>query len=135
MNAVRDANFIPATAESILDFLSGYCVHNAGHNHSYIIQALKDEMDKRGPGMLQSHVPEIAGELARRLCQLAGGGLEKFISAAAAVKVWRPRLVFARHHGPRRDSLYEKQFSRTYSWRAFADERSLLAPGVWATSR
>src|ERR1700721_4412582 len=35
----------------ILDFLSGYCVHNAGHNHPYIIQALKDEMDKWGRGM------------------------------------------------------------------------------------
>jgi ornithine--oxo-acid transaminase len=26
----------------ILDFLSGYCVHNTGHNHPYIVQALKD---------------------------------------------------------------------------------------------
>src|ERR1039458_2789669 len=43
----------------ILDFLSGYCVHNAGHNHPDIIQALKDEMDRSGPAMLQSHVPEI----------------------------------------------------------------------------
>src|ERR1017187_5724381 len=44
----------------ILDFLSGYCVHNTGHNHPDIIQALKDEMDRGGPAMLQSHVPEIA---------------------------------------------------------------------------
>src|SRR6202162_6641682 len=61
----------------ILDFLSGYCVHNTGHNHPYIIRALKDEMDRCGPAMLQSHVPEIAGDLARRLCELAGGELEK----------------------------------------------------------
>src|ERR1700722_8810077 len=59
----------------ILDFLSGYCVHNTGHNHPYIIQALKDELDQRGPVMLQSHVPELAGQLAKRLCDLAGGGL------------------------------------------------------------
>ena len=26
----------------ILDFLSGYCVHNAGHNHPAIIAALKE---------------------------------------------------------------------------------------------
>ena len=52
-------------------------MHNAGHNHPYIIQEVKDELDKRGPGMLQSHVPEIAGELAERLCALAGGGLKK----------------------------------------------------------
>src|ERR1700690_2888690 len=51
----------------IVDFLSGYCVHNAGHNHPEIIQALKDELDRRGPAMLQSHVPELAGELASKL--------------------------------------------------------------------
>ena len=78
----------------ILDFLSGYGVHNARPQPFYIIQALREEMDKRGPGMLQSHVPEIAGDLARRLCQLAGGGSKKSISAAAAAKVWKPRSSF-----------------------------------------
>jgi ornithine--oxo-acid transaminase len=28
----------------ILDFLSGYCVHNAGHNHPDIIEAIQDEL-------------------------------------------------------------------------------------------
>src|SRR3984957_19354966 len=51
----------------ILDFLSGYCVHNTGHNHPDIVEALKHELDKHGPAMLQSHVPAIAGELAERL--------------------------------------------------------------------
>src|SRR5271169_4275506 len=37
----------------ILDFLSGYCVHNAGHNHPSILNAVKDELDKSGPKMLQ----------------------------------------------------------------------------------
>ena len=35
----------------ILDFLSGYCVHNIGHSHPYVIRALKDEMDTCGPAM------------------------------------------------------------------------------------
>ena len=48
----------------ILDFLSGYCVHNTGHNHPHIVQALRDELEVRGPVMLQSHVSELAGELA-----------------------------------------------------------------------
>ena len=61
----------------VLDYLSGYCVYNVGHNHPYVIQALTDEMDRCGPAMLQSHVPELAGELARRLCALAGGELRK----------------------------------------------------------
>ena len=51
----------------ILDFLSGYCVHNAGHNHPRIVAALHDELDRNGPGMLQSHVANHAGELAGRL--------------------------------------------------------------------
>src|ERR1039457_1460144 len=29
----------------ILDFLSGYCVHNTGHNHPAVIAALRDEME------------------------------------------------------------------------------------------
>src|SRR5580700_6575308 len=60
----------------ILDFLSGYCVHNAGHNHPYIIQALKEEMEKLGSRDVEGQCAEIAGELARRLCELAGGDLE-----------------------------------------------------------
>src|ERR1019366_6604633 len=40
----------------ILDFLSGYCVHNAGHNHPRIVQAIQDELGRNGAGMLQSHV-------------------------------------------------------------------------------
>src|SRR5260370_24076606 len=69
--------FFTKDARRVLDFLSSYCVHNAGHNHPYIIQALKDEMDRGGPAIMQSNVPEIAGDLARRLCELAGGELEK----------------------------------------------------------
>ena len=61
----------------ILDFLSGYCGHNTGHNHPAIVKALKDELDKSGPAMLQSHIPELAGELAERLCRLSGSGLTK----------------------------------------------------------
>jgi len=80
----------------LLDFLSGYCVHNAGHNHPYIIQALKDEMDKCGPAMLQSHVPEIAGELAKRLCQLAGGGLEKVYFGSSGSEGVEAAIKFAR---------------------------------------
>src|SRR5271170_1303192 len=51
---------------NILDFNSGYCVHNIGHNHPRVVAALKDELDKAGPAMLQSHVSDLAGELAAR---------------------------------------------------------------------
>jgi ornithine--oxo-acid transaminase len=80
-----------ADGRTILDFLSGYGVHNAGHNHPRIIAALKQELDRRGPAMLQSHVPNMAGELAARLSKLAGGDLQKVFFAAQAARVWRRR--------------------------------------------
>src|SRR5581483_8465145 len=80
-----DADYTDCRAEKlrttdgrlILDFLSGYCVYNAGHNHPAIVQALHRELDSNGPSMLQSHVPATAGELAARLCTQAGGRLSK----------------------------------------------------------
>jgi ornithine--oxo-acid transaminase len=92
----------------ILDFLSGYCVHNTGHNHPYIIEALKDEMDKCGPAMLQSHVPEIAGELARRLCELAGGRLEKVYFGSSGSEGVEAAIKFARATTGRAGILYAK---------------------------
>jgi ornithine--oxo-acid transaminase len=92
----------------VLDFLSGYCVHNTGHNHPYIIQALKDEMDKCGPAMLQSHVPEIAGELARRLCELAGGDLEKVYFGSSGSEGVEAAIKFARATTGRTGIVYAK---------------------------
>src|SRR5258707_8630739 len=91
----------------ILDFFSGYCVHNTGHNH-HIVQALKDELDKSGPAMLQSHVPEIAGELAKRLSQLAGGGLEKVYFGSSGSEGVEPAIKFARAPTSRAGIVYAK---------------------------
>src|SRR5664279_554570 len=66
-----------ADGRRILDFLSGYCVHNTGHNHPAIVVALQAELERCGPVMLQSHVPELAAELAQRLVERAGGRLER----------------------------------------------------------
>ena len=38
----------------ILDFLSGYSVHNAGHNHPAIVAALKEELDRSGREVVQA---------------------------------------------------------------------------------
>lgn len=92
----------------ILDFLSGYCVHNTGHNHPYIVQALKDELDKSGPAMLQSHVPEIAGELAQRLCKLAGGGLEKVYFCSSGSEGVEAAIKFARATTGRTGIVYAR---------------------------
>ena len=88
----------------ILDYLSGYCVHNIGHNHPYVIQALKDEMDRCGPAMLQSHVPELAGDLAERLCTLAGGNLAKVFFGSSGSEGVEAAIKFARA-ATRRSSL------------------------------
>ena len=85
-----------ADGRRILDYLSGYCVHNIGHNHPYVIQALKDEMDRCGPAMLQSHVPELAGDLARRLCNLAGGELRKVFFGSSGSEGVEAAIKFAR---------------------------------------
>ncbi|MBZ5664859.1 MAG: aspartate aminotransferase family protein [Acidobacteriia bacterium] len=91
-----------------LDFLSGYCVHNAGHNHPDIIQALKDEMDRCGPAMLQSHVPEIAGELARQLCERAGGEVEKVFFGSSGSEGVEAAIKFARATTGRAGIVYAK---------------------------
>jgi ornithine--oxo-acid transaminase len=89
-----------------LDFLSGYCVHNTGHNHPYIIEALKQELDRSGPAMLQSHVPELAGELAQRLCALAGGGLTKAFFCSSGSEGVEAAIKFARATTKRAGLLY-----------------------------
>jgi ornithine--oxo-acid transaminase len=85
-----------ANGDVILDFLSGYCVHNTGHNHPAIIEALHAELDRCGPVMLQSHVPDLAGELARRLCQLAGGNLQKAFFACSGSEGVEAAIKFSR---------------------------------------
>lgn len=90
----------------VLDFLSGYCVHNLGHNHPAILQAIKDELDRCGPAMLQSHVPERAGELATRLCQSAGGNLTKVFFCSSGSEGIEAAIKFARAHTRRNGLLY-----------------------------
>jgi len=80
----------------ILDFLSGYCVHNAGHNHPRIIAELKEELDRKGPAMLQSHVPELAGKLAAKLCARAGGRLKKAFFCSSGSEGVEAAIKFAR---------------------------------------
>jgi len=90
----------------ILDFLSGYCVHNAGHNHPGIIEALKEELDQCGPAMMQSHVPELAGELAEKLCSRAGGRLKKAFFCSSGSEGIEAAIKFSRAHTGRTGLLY-----------------------------
>jgi ornithine--oxo-acid transaminase len=111
----------------ILDFLSGYCVHNAGHNHPYIVQALKGELDRNGPAMLQSHVPELAGELARRLCALAAGGLRKVYFGSSGSEGVEASIKFARATTGRSGIVYAKNSFHGLTAGALA----LMDSGFW----
>src|SRR5471032_2795508 len=79
-----------------LDCLSGYCVYNVGHNHPALIAALTEELARCGPAMLQSHVPELAGELASRLCSLAGGRVNKVFFPSSGSEGVEAAIKFAR---------------------------------------
>jgi len=90
----------------ILDFLSGYCVHNVGHNHPEVIGAIREELESCGPAMIQTHVAERAGELGARLCQLAGGGLTKVFFGSSGSEGVEAAIKFARAHTGRTGLLY-----------------------------
>ena len=82
----------------ILDFLSGYCVHNVGHNHPKVVGALQRELERNGPAMIQTHVADLAGELAEKLCQRAGGRLAKAFFASSGSEGVEAAIKFARAH-------------------------------------
>jgi len=79
-----------------LDFLSGYCVHNIGHNHPWTVDRLHEELARCGSAMLRSHVPDLAGDLTKRLCDLAGGKLRKAFSACSGSEGARSAIKFSR---------------------------------------
>lgn len=89
-----------------LDFLSGYCVHNTGHNHPVVIDAIREELERCGPAMIQSHVPELAGELAEKLCQRAGGKLSKVFFCSSGSEGVEAAIKFSRAHTGRSGLLY-----------------------------
>jgi ornithine--oxo-acid transaminase len=98
------AELFTTDGRRILDFLSGYCVHNTGHNHPAIVAALKEELDRSGPAMLQSHVPELAAQLAHRLSTLAGRRLERVFFCSSGSEGVETAIKFARAY-TRRDGL------------------------------
>jgi ornithine--oxo-acid transaminase len=100
------AELFQSDGKRVLDFLSGYCVHNTGHNHPRIIAALKEELDRSGPVMLQSNVPELAGELAMRLCESAGGRLKKAHFTSSGSEGVEAAIKFARAQTGRAGLLY-----------------------------
>lgn len=100
------AELLTSDGRRIIDFLSGYCVHNVGHNHPRIVAALQDELLRAGPAMLQSHVSETAGKLAARLCARAGGKLNKVFFCSSGSEGIEAAIKFSRAHTSRAGLLY-----------------------------
>jgi ornithine--oxo-acid transaminase len=80
------------------DFLSGYCVQNVGHNNPVVADAIRDELEKQGPLILQSLVPHHAALLAERLTTLAGGRLERLTYTNTGSEGVETAMKFARVH-------------------------------------
>jgi len=95
-----------ADGRRILDFLSGYCVHNVGHNHPAVIAAVREELESCGPAMIQPHVAERAGELGEKLCERAGGRLTKAFFASSGSEGVEAAIKFARARTRRAGLLY-----------------------------
>jgi len=95
-----------ADGRRILDFLSGYGVHNVGHNHPAVIAAIREELESCGPAMIQTHVAERAGELGEKLCQRAGGRLTKVFFASSGSEGVEAAIKFSRAHTGRAGLLY-----------------------------
>jgi ornithine--oxo-acid transaminase len=92
------AELYTSDGRRIIDFLSGYCVHNVGHNHPDVVEALQNELARCGPAMIQTHVADLAGELAERLCARAGGRLRKVFFASSGSEGVEAAIKFARAH-------------------------------------
>jgi hypothetical protein len=97
----------------ILDFLSGYCVHNTGHNHPRIVSALVEELTRSGPAMLQSNVAENAGTLVAKLTSRVGGELEKVFFCSSGSEGVESAIKFARAHTRRNGIVYAHERSIT----------------------
>ncbi len=111
----------------ILDFNSGYCVHNAGHNHPRIKAAIKAELDSDGPAMLQSNVCDLAGALAARLCGRAGGRLTKAFFGSSGSEGVETAIKFARANTGRTGLLSARGSFHGLTCGAL----SLMSDGFW----
>jgi ornithine--oxo-acid transaminase len=99
------AELLTCEGRRILDFLSGYCVHNVGHNHPDVVAALQAELAGSGPAMIQTHVADLAGELAEKLCERAGGRLQRAFFCSSGSEGVEAAIKFARAHTKRNGIL------------------------------
>jgi ornithine--oxo-acid transaminase len=121
------AELFTSDGRCIVDFLSGYCVHNVGHNHPDVVSALQCELERCGPAMIQTHVADLAGELAHKLCHRAGGRLSKAFFASSGSEGVEAAIKFARAHTRRNGILAADHAFHGLTCGAL----SLMSDGFW----
>jgi ornithine--oxo-acid transaminase len=97
-----------ADGRTILDCLSGHCIHNVGHNHPFVVAELVAELQSQSPSMLQSNVVKAAGTLAQMLCEHAGGKVSKVFFCNSDSEGVEAVIKFARAHTGRTDLVYAR---------------------------
>ena len=121
------AELFTTDGRRIVDFLSGYCVHNVGHNHPDVVRALQEELARCGPAMIQTHVADIAAELADKLCARAGGRLTKAFFASSGSEGVEAAIKFARAHTRRAGILAAEHAFHGLT----CGSLSLMSDGFW----
>jgi ornithine--oxo-acid transaminase len=121
------AELFTAEGRCILDFLSGYCVHNVGHNHPDVVRALQAELERCGPAMIQTHVADLAGQLAEKLCARAGGRLSKALFTSSGSEGVEAAIKFARARTRRPGILSAEHAFHGLTCGAL----SLMSDGFW----
>src|SRR5215472_2056805 len=121
------AELFKTDGRRIVDFLSGYCVHNVGHNHPDVVRALQEELARCGPAMIQTHVADIAAELADKLCARAGGRLTKAFFASSGSEGVEAAIKFARAHTRRAGILAAEHAFHGLT----CGSLSLMSDGFW----
>jgi ornithine--oxo-acid transaminase len=115
---------------TILDCLSGYCVHNIGHNHPHVVSELVAELQSQSTSMIRSSVVEKAGALASILCQEAGGNISKVFFCSSGSEGIEAVIKFARAHTGRTDLVYAAGAFHGLTCGAL----SLMGSGFWRES-
>lgn len=83
----QGAELYPQSGGVILDFLSGYCVHNAGHNHPRIIAALKTNSTAADQQCCKATFQNLPVNSRGVSASFLAAGCKKRSSAVRVVKV------------------------------------------------
>jgi ornithine--oxo-acid transaminase len=83
------------SGEQYLDMIAEYGAAVLGHRHPRVMAALGDALRSGSPFIVPIGVPALAGELALRLCALAGGRLERAYFCTGGSEAVESAMKFA----------------------------------------